>query len=196
MGSILIEGYVKSPSECQNDIINNELGGVSKEELNALINKFNSLDSNSVDVDSVSGIQIKISNDEDNLLKITEDGIQAKLVSGTNIKTISGQSILGSGNLTTGYGLINQGTSNTTCTLNPNTFYMWGTVSALSLSFGSAISGIANEYTFQFTSSSSGTSLTLPSTVKWAKDEVIEIEANKIYQVSIVNNLATYLMWS
>lgn len=123
-------------------------------------------------------------------------GKQAKLVSGTNIKTISGQSILGSGNLTTGYGLINQGTSNTTCTLNPNTFYMWGTVSALSLSFGSAISGIVNEYTFQFTSSSSGTSLTLPSTVKWAKDEAIEIEANKIYQVSIVNNLATYLMWS
>jgi hypothetical protein len=56
MGSISIEGYVKSPSKCQNVIINNELGGVSKEELNALINKFNSLDSNSVDVDSVSGI--------------------------------------------------------------------------------------------------------------------------------------------
>lgn len=56
MGSISIEGYVKAPSKCQNVIINNELGGVSKEELNALINKFNSLDSNSVDVDSVSGI--------------------------------------------------------------------------------------------------------------------------------------------
>lgn len=56
MGSISIEGYVKSPSKCQNVIINNEPGGVSKEELNALITKFNSLDSNSVDVDSVSGI--------------------------------------------------------------------------------------------------------------------------------------------
>ena len=56
MGSISIEGYVKAPNKCQNVIINNELGGVSKEELNALINKFNSLDSNSVDVDSVSGI--------------------------------------------------------------------------------------------------------------------------------------------
>ena len=79
MGSISIEGYVKSPSKCQNVIINNEPGGVSKEELNALITKFNSLDSNSVDVDSISGIQVKISNNEDNLLKTTEDGIQANL---------------------------------------------------------------------------------------------------------------------
>jgi hypothetical protein len=56
MGSISIEGYVKSPSIGQNIIINNDLGGAIKEELNKLSNKFNSLDSNSVDVDSDTGI--------------------------------------------------------------------------------------------------------------------------------------------
>lgn len=79
MGSISIEGYVKSPSIGQNIIINNDLGGAIKEELNKLNDKFNSLDSTSVDVDSDTGIQVKISKNEDNLLKATEDGIQANL---------------------------------------------------------------------------------------------------------------------
>lgn len=79
MGSISIEGYVRPPSPCQNIIINNGSGGVSKEELNELINNFNSLDSNSVDVDSATGISIKISKDEDNILRQAEDGLEASL---------------------------------------------------------------------------------------------------------------------
>lgn len=79
MGSISIEGYVRPPSPCQNIIINNGSGGVSKEELNELINNFNSLDSNSVDVDSTTGISIKISNDEDNILRQAEDGLEVSL---------------------------------------------------------------------------------------------------------------------
>ena len=79
MGSISIEGYVRPPSPCQNIIINTGSGGVSKEELNELINNFNSLDSNSVDVDSTTGIYIKISNDEDNILRQSEDGLEVSL---------------------------------------------------------------------------------------------------------------------
>lgn len=79
MGSISIEGYVRPPSPCQNIIINNGSGGVSKEELNEIINNFNSLDSNSVDVDSTTGISIKISKDEDNILRQAEDGLEASL---------------------------------------------------------------------------------------------------------------------
>lgn len=79
MGSISIEGYVRPPSPCQNIIINTGSGGVSKEELNELINNFNSLDSNSVDVDSTTGISIKISNDEDNILRQAEDGLEVSL---------------------------------------------------------------------------------------------------------------------
>lgn len=79
MGSISIEGYVRPPSPCQNIIINNGSGGVSKEELNEIINNFNSLDSNSVDVDSSTGISIKISKDEDNILRQAEDGLEVSL---------------------------------------------------------------------------------------------------------------------
>ena len=79
MGSISIEGYIRPPSPCQNIIINNGSGGVSKEELNELINNFNSLDSNSVDVDSTTGISIKISKDEDNILRQSEDGLEVSL---------------------------------------------------------------------------------------------------------------------
>lgn len=79
MGSISIEGYVRPPSPCQNIIINTGSGGVSKEELNELINNFNSLDSNSVDVDSTTGISIKISKDEDNILRQSEDGLEVSL---------------------------------------------------------------------------------------------------------------------
>lgn len=53
--------------------------------------------------------------------------------------------------------------------------------------------GVANEYLFQFTSGATPTTLTLPEDVKWTEDLVIE--ANKIYQVSILNGLGTVLSW-
>jgi len=118
---------------------------------------------------------------------------QAKLVSGTNIKTINNQSILGSGNIVANaYPLVSHGTSDTTFTLTPNTFHVWGTVSSLTLTFGSETEGVANEYLFQFSCSSSvATTLSLPSSVMWADGETPTIEVMKTYQVSILNNCAT-----
>ena len=130
---------------------------------------------------------------------ISEGGVdlsnkyQAKLVSGTNIKTINNQSILGSGNIVANaYPLVSHGTSDTTFTLTPNTFHVWGTVSSLTLTFGSETEGVANEYLFQFSCSSSvATTLSLPSSVMWADGETPAIEVMKTYQVSILNNCAT-----
>ena len=118
---------------------------------------------------------------------------QAKLVSGTNIKTINNQSILGSGNIVANaYPLVSHGTSDTTFTLTPNTFHVWGIVSSLTLTFGSETEGVANEYLFQFSCSSSvATTLSLPSSVMWANGETPTIEVMKTYQVSILNNCAT-----
>lgn len=119
------------------------------------------------------------------------NGKQDKLTSGTNIKTINNTSLLGSGNIaiSPAYSLVSKGTSGTTATLNPNTFYVWGTVSSLTLTLGTEVSGVANEYLFQFTSGTTATTLSLPSTVKWVGGEAPEIEANTTYQISIVNNL-------
>lgn len=92
------------------------------------------------------------------------------------------------------YALVNHGTSNTTFTLTPNVLHVWGTVSKLTLTLGSEVSGVANEYLFQFTSGSTATTLSLPSSIKWQED--LTIEKNKTYQVSILNGFATVLSFN
>lgn len=115
-------------------------------------------------------------------------GKQDKLVSGTNIKTVNGESILGEGNIVTAYPTVNHGTSDTTYTLTPNTYHVWGIVTSLNLSFGAEESGVVNEYVFQFDSGSTATTLSLPASVKWVNGTPT-IDANMTYQVSIVNNI-------
>ena len=131
-------------------------------------------------------------------------GKQDKLVSGTNIKTINGQSILGSGDITISggggsssgsgaYSEVNHGTSDTTFALTPNTFHVWEEVSALTLTLGSETAGVANEFLFQFTSGTTATTLTLPDDIKWANDSAPTIGENMIYQVSILKGMASVL---
>ncbi|MBQ2855504.1 MAG: hypothetical protein IJE78_00475 [Bacteroidaceae bacterium] len=132
---------------------------------------------------------------------------QDKLVSGTNIKTINGESILGEGNIVIeggsggsssggAYAEVNHGTSDTTFTLTPNTFHVWDEVATLDLSFGAETSGVANEYLFQFTSGATATTLTLPSDIKWANDTAPTIAENMIYQISVLKGLASVLEFS
>ena len=90
------------------------------------------------------------------------------------------------------YAEVNHGTGDTTFTLTPNTFHVWDEVASLDLSFADETAGVANEYVFQFTSGTNPTSLVLPDTIQWANDEP-SIEANKTYQVSIVNNIGLIL---
>lgn len=135
-------------------------------------------------------------------------GKQDKLISGTSIKTINGQSLLGSGNINIeggngsssggsgAYGLVEHGTSDTTFSLTPNTFHVWDEVTELTLTFEEETSGVANEYLFQFTSGATATTLSLPSDLKWANDSAPTIESNMIYQVSILKGLASVLEFS
>lgn len=123
---------------------------------------------------------------------------QDKLVSGTNIKTINGTSILGSGNIVISggsssggsgaYAEVKHGASDTTFTLTPNTFHVWDEVASLDLSFADETAGVANEYLFQFTSGTTATTLTLVGEKQWVNGEP-NIEPNKTYQISIVNNI-------
>ena len=121
---------------------------------------------------------------------------QDKLVSGTNIKTINGNSIVGSGDIIINYPEVNHGTNDTTFTLTPNTFHVWDQVTSLTLTFGGETSGVANEYIFQFTSGPTATSLTLPNSIKWANGIAPTIAKNMIYQVSILKGLAGVLEFS
>ena len=84
--------------------------------------------------------------------------------------------------------VVDHGTSDTTFALTANVFHKWGVVSSLTLTLASGAAGYLSEYMFEFQSGSTATSLSLPSTVTWV--ETPTIEANKTYQVSIVNDIA------
>lgn len=140
------------------------------------------------------------------LIEQLTTGKQDNLVSGTNIKTINGTSLLGSGNIVISgggsssgsgaYSEVNHGTSDTTFALTPNTFHVWDEVENLTLTFGSETVGVANEYLFQFTSGATATTLTLPSDLKWVNDSAPTITENMIYQISILKGLASVLEFS
>ena len=84
------------------------------------------------------------------------------------------------------------GSGSVTKQLSPNTLYKFGACSKLTITFAAEESGILNEYMFEFVNGSSPTTLSLPDSVKWSGGNAPTIEANKTYQVSIVNNLAVY----
>ena len=118
------------------------------------------------------------------------------LVSGTNIKTINGQTIIGSGNISIGSKeLITFNTSS--ITLLPNTYYRKTNQSdTLDISLSSETAGVLNEYLVEFTTSATGTTIILPNTIKWANGERPTFDAGTTYQISIVNNLGVCIKFS
>ena len=84
--------------------------------------------------------------------------------------------------------VVDHGTNDTTFALTPNVFHRWGEVATLNLTLGAETAGVLNEYMAQFTSGTTATVLTLPDTVTYIGESTIE--ADKTYQVSIINNLA------
>ena len=76
--------------------------------------------------------------------------------------------------------------------LSPNVYYRntSTSLSTLTITLGSVSnSAIINEYFVEFTTRSTGTTVSLPSSVKWVNGEAPTFENGKTYQISIVNNL-------
>lgn len=85
-------------------------------------------------------------------------------------------------------------TTSSSMTLSPNIYYRntSTSLSSLTITLGSVSnSNILNEYFVEFTTRSSGTTVSLPSSVKWANGVTPSFENGKTYQISIVNNLGT-----
>ena len=86
--------------------------------------------------------------------------------------------------------------TNDTVTILPNVLNVWqNDVSDLTISLGEGEEGVVNEYKLQFQCGSTPTNLHLPVAVRWMNDEPLECEPNYIYQVSILDNLATGGGW-
>lgn len=147
------------------------------------------------------------------LTKTSQLENDSNFVTSNNIKTINGESILGSGDITISGGGSSGGSGAypeidgsiykeedmlgnwyNVSELMPNTFYVFPECGILDITaFGPETSGVANEYLFQFTSGATATTLTLPDDIKWANDSAPTIAENKIYQVSILKGLASVL---
>ena len=77
----------------------------------------------------------------------------------------------------------------TQASIQPNVLNVWGEVSELAITLlPPADARIVNEYMVQFSSGETATTLVLPADIKWMSAPIIQ--ANKVYQLSIVNNLA------
>lgn len=134
-------------------------------------------------------------------------GKQDKLVSGTNIKTINGTSILGSGDIVISGGGGGGGSSSGNYpivysdssfpTIEPNTYYILPDDTTYGADFSEELEGVVNEYVIQFTVpeviiGGSECMLTLPDTVMWANGTIPPLTLGKTYVISIVNNLAVF----
>lgn len=78
--------------------------------------------------------------------------------------------------------------SETVFELTPNIFHVWSEMTSLELSLAEGNLDIYNEYLFQFASGETPTMLILPDSIKWV-NSTPQIESNKIYQCSILNNI-------
>ena len=85
--------------------------------------------------------------------------------------------------------------ADTSFTLAPNYKYLFGERESLTITLEEITdSTIVNHYMFEFTSGSTATTLSLPSNVKWTTTP--SIKPNKIYQISIENNLGVIQEWT
>lgn len=83
----------------------------------------------------------------------------------------------------------------TTATLEPDKFYLFGEVSALNITLAPVEEGYASQYIFQFTSPlEAPTTLSMPVTIIWA--DIPTIKGGMTYQVSVVEGLAMITGWT
>lgn len=84
--------------------------------------------------------------------------------------------------------------SDSTVELQPNTFYVFPEMASLTLTLATPIdTTVANEYHVVFQSGETAATLSLPDTVNTGN---LSIEANKIYELSILENCLTYQSWA
>lgn len=118
------------------------------------------------------------------------------LLSRGKVKTINGQELLAdenSNDITVAYPE-NAATSNAMI-LQPNTVTVWrGTVAGtIDIAFALPLQGYVSEYIARFTVGADGVQLIVPDGVVWADGVLPAMTNGKTYEISFVDNLATFL---
>lgn len=107
------------------------------------------------------------------------------------LKTVNGQTLEGDGNIQieadTLISRVEKTSDDTTVSLDPNTLYVFPEMASLSISLNAPKdTTIVNEYHFIFESGATATTFSLPSNLKV---DAYSIDANKIYEVSILESI-------
>lgn len=108
------------------------------------------------------------------------------------LKTVNGQSLEGDGNIQIEADVslisrVEKTADDTTVSLNPNTLYVFPEMTSSSISLNTPKdTTIVNEYHFIFESGATATTFSLPSSLKV---DAYSIDANKIYEVSILESI-------
>lgn len=81
--------------------------------------------------------------------------------------------------------------TDTSIQLVPNTYYRkTNQSSSLTITLAAeSNTNIINEYFIEFTTAATGTTIALPSSIKWANGEIPVFESDTTYQISIINDL-------
>ena len=122
---------------------------------------------------------------------------QDKLVSGTNIKTINGESVLGEGNIeikgggSSAYPFLKP--SSIPSELKPNTYYDLGQRAGFNINLAQGEEGVANEYIFKLKVADGGSDLILPDNIIWSNEETPPMTIGKFYEISIIDNHAVFV---
>lgn len=84
--------------------------------------------------------------------------------------------------------VLSHGSSETAVELTPNVMHRWtNAVSQLTISLKSVSSAYVQHYMMQFTTSTAGCTLTMPSGIQWASGLAPIMKPDTTYQISIVN---------
>ena len=121
---------------------------------------------------------------------------QDTLTSGANVKTINNESILGSGNISTSKPVLE--VTGTSISIRPDIYHIKTdqTDSLQIFTITPLDNTIMHEYVIEFTTSTTGTTISLPNTIKWANGQAPTFESNTTYQISIVNNLGVCIKFA
>jgi hypothetical protein len=135
---------------------------------------------------------------KDKINDLTTDK-QDLLISGTNIKTINGESILGNGDIVIdggSAGISVMEFSESSIELQPNKFYKLTTpLTSLNITLAAPTDlSIVNEYMIEFFCQDP--TVSLPNNLLWHNDEYPVFENGRTYHISIINNFATVLSFT
>ena len=152
----------------------------------------------------MNGVLQKESDGNVNLGTVITDisGKQEKLISGTNIKTLNGISLLGSGNIQIGGSIPCVEMTSEIASIKANEFYVWQMVNSLNITLISGSEKVMNRYIFQFRNPKETTTLlTLPDDITWSEDTELDdnglpiMEASAFYRIEIIEGLANLKKW-